>query len=157
MTTTVVESWVEQPLQQFVIDAQVDLALLLHPSGQVLAQHGFTRAVDVMTACALAAGIHATGGELGRMLDNRPFRGLHHAGVERQLFLAEAQSQRGAYIFLTVFGPESSLGLVRLYFDELVAGLAAAAPPEAEPSAPALAEHFERDLNRNLAALFGRA
>ncbi len=157
MKTMVVESWVEGPVKQFVDDAQVDIALLLHPSGQVLAQHGFTRSVDVMTACALAAGIHATGGELGRMVDGRPFKGLHYAGTGRQIFLAEAQSQRGAYIFLTVFGPESSLGLVRLYFAELVTGLTAAAPLEEPTPTPALAEHFERELNRNLAALFGRA
>ena len=157
MTTMVVESWIEEPLRQFVDDAQVDIALLLHPSGQVLAQHGFARAVDVMSACALAAGIHATSSELGRMLDGRAFRGLHHSGATRQMFLAEAQSPRGAYIFLTVFGPESSLGLVRLYFDELVAGLIAAAPTERAPAAPALAEQFERELNRNLAVLFGRA
>jgi hypothetical protein len=154
---TVVESWIETPLRQFVSDAGAELALLLHPSGQVLAQHGFARAVEVMSACALAAGIHASAGELGKMLDGRPFRGLHHVGRERQIFLAEALWPRGAYIFLTVFGPESSLGLVRLYFDELVAALVAAAPREAAPAAPALAEHFERDLNRNLAALFGRA
>jgi hypothetical protein len=154
---TVVESWIEGPLKQFVSDAGAELALLLHPSGQVLAQHGFARAVDVMSACALAAGIHASAGELGKLLDGRPFRGLHHVGRERQIFLAEALWPRGTYIFLTVFGPESSLGLVRLYFDELVAALAAAAPKETVPTTPALAEHFERDLNRNLAVLFGRA
>ena len=157
MITSVVESWIEAPLGRFVNDAGVELALLLHPSGQVLAQYGFARAVDVMTACALAAGIHATSGELGRMVDDKPFRGLHHAGVTRQIFVAEARSPRGAYIFLTVFGEDSSIGLVRLYFDELVAGLAVAAPTEGPAPAPALAEHFEQDLNRNLAVLFGRA
>ena len=153
----VVESWIEGPLRQFVSDAGAELALLLHPSGQVLAQHGFARAVDVMSACALAAGIQASAGELGKQLDGKPFSGMHHVGRNRQIFLAEAASPRGAYIFLTVFGPESSLGLVRLYFNELVAGLAAAAPADTPPTAPALAEHFERDLNRNLAVLFGRA
>jgi hypothetical protein len=157
MSMMVVESWIEQPLRRFVRDAGVELALLLHPSGQVLAQHGFPRAVDVMSACALAAGIHATSAELGRLLDGRPFRGLHHAGRTRQIFLAEASWPRGAYIFLTVFGPESSLGLVRLYFDELAAGLVAAAPAEQPGAAPALEVDFERDLNRNLAVLFGRA
>ena len=157
MITTVVDSWIEAPLGRFVDDAGAELALLLHPSGQVLAQHGFARAVDVMTACALAAGIHATSGALGRLVDDRPFRGLHHAGAVRQIFLAEARSPRGAYIFLTVFGQESSIGLVRLYFDELVVALASAEPPEGPAPAPALAEHFERDLNRNLAVLFGRA
>jgi hypothetical protein len=157
MQMTVVEAWIEEPLKRFVVDAGAELALLLHPSGQVLAQHGFARSVDVMSACALAAGIHASSGELGRMLDGRPFRGLHHSGRTRQIFLAEALSPRGAFVFLTVFGPESSLGLVRLYFEELVAGLTSAAPPLEAAPGPALAEHFERDLNRNLAVLFGRA
>lgn len=158
MSTSVVESWIEPPLRRFVADAQVELALLLHPSGQVLAQHGFARAVDVMTACALAAGIHASASELGRQLEGKPFRGLHHAGRTRQIFLAEAHSPRGPYICLTVFGPESSLGLVRLYFDELVVALTAAAPAAAvQAPAPALDEHFERDLDHNLAVLFGRA
>ena len=157
MQMAVVESWIEAPLKHFVSETGAELALLLHPSGQVLAQHGFARAVDVMSACALAAGIHASSGELGKLLDGRPFRGLHHVGRERQIFLAEGLWPRGTYIFLTVFGSESSLGLVRLYFDELVAALASAAPKEVAPTTPALAEHFERDLNRNLAVLFGRA
>jgi hypothetical protein len=157
MKLAVVESWIETPLRRFVAEAGAELALLLHPNGQVLAQHGFARAVDVMSACALAAGIHASAGELGRQLEGRPFRGLHHVGRTRQIFLAEAHWPRGTYIFLTVFGSESSLGLVRLYFDEMVAALAAAAPPETVPAAPVLAEQFERDLNRNLDVLFGRA
>jgi hypothetical protein len=156
VTLAVVEEWVEAPLRQFVDDARVLLALLLHPNGQVLAQHGFTRAMDVMSACALAAAIQASGAEMGRMLEGKPFSGLHHAGRERQIFLAEAWTARGAYIFLTVFDKESSLGLVRLYFDEFQQRLAAAAPPPVA-AVPVLEEHFERDLNRNLAVLFGRA
>src|SRR3954462_6659006 len=157
MQMTVVEAWIEEPLKRFRVDASAKLALLLHPSGQVLAQHGFARAVDVMSACALAAGIHASSGELGKLLDGRPFRGLHHVGRERQKFLGKVLWPRGTFIFLTVFGSESSLGLVRLYFDELVAALTSAAPKEVAPTTPALPEHFERDLNRNLAVLFGRA
>jgi hypothetical protein len=130
--------------------------LLLHPSGQVIAQHGFARAVDVMSACALAAAIHASAGELGRQLEGRPFGGLHHAGRERQIFLAPAETRRGAFIFLTVFDTASSLGLVQLYFEEFRARLAKAAPPKEDRKA-VLPEHFEGELNRNLAALFGRA
>ena len=156
MTITAVEDWVEPPIRAFVNDARVVLALLLNPSGQVLAQSGFTRAVDVMAACALAAAIHASGAELGKQLEGKPFSGLHHAGKERQIFLAEAKTQRGTYIFLTVFDRESSLGLVQLYYDEFKERLAAAAPAKGE-IAPVLAENFEGDLNRNLAALFGRA
>jgi predicted regulator of Ras-like GTPase activity (Roadblock/LC7/MglB family) len=156
MRAQVAESWVEIPLQRFVSDTRVLFALLLHPSGQVLGQYGFTRAVDVMAACALAAAIHASAAQLGRELDGRPFRELYHEGPQRQIFLAEANAGGGSFVFLAAFDGESSLGLVQLYFREFCARLGDAAPAAARPT-PVLAASFERDLDRNLAALFGRA
>ncbi|HEY7895473.1 MAG TPA: hypothetical protein VIC24_11290 [Gemmatimonadaceae bacterium] len=156
MRARVAEAWVEAPLQRFVDDARVQFALLLHPSGQVLGQFGFTRAVDVMAACALGAAIHASAGELGKELDGHPFRELYHAGRDRQVFIAEAPTARGALVLLTAFDAESSLGLVQVYFRELRDALRDAAPPPVE-SGPALDVNFEQDLNRSLAVLFGRA
>ena len=156
MIIATVEPWVEAPLKRYVDDARARLALLLHPSGQVVAQAGFTNEVDVMSACALAAASHATAGELGKQIDGRAFRSLHYAGPDRQLFLSPVETARGAYICLTVFNLDSSLGLVRIYFEELCRDLAAAAPPLSDLRQPTLAIDFERDLDRNLAALFGR-
>jgi hypothetical protein len=150
-----VEPWVEEPLSRFVKDASARLALLLLPSGQVMAQYGFSRALDVMSACALAAAIFASSAEMGRLLNGKPFSALHAAG-NPQFFMAEAQTVRGPYIFLTVFDQESSLGLVRMFFDEFRSRLAAAAPPPVTQE-PVLASNFEGELNRNLAVLFGRA
>jgi len=157
MIIATVEPWVEAPLKRYVDDARARLALLLHPSGQVVAQAGFTDEVDVMSACALAAASHATAGELGKQVDGRPFHSLHYAGPDRQLFLSPIHTARAAYLCLTVFDLETSLGLVRIYFDELSRDLAAAAPPLPDVRQPTLAIDFERDLNRNLAVLFGRA
>ena len=154
MTVTVAETWVEEPLRRFVEDARVLFALLVHPSGQVLGQHGFTRAVDVMSACALAAAINASAGALGRELEGPPFRELYHSGRERQIFLAETPTPRGSYVLLTAFDRATSLGLVRVYYDEFRAALARAAAPDLPIDAPA--EDFERQLNRSLATLFGR-
>ena len=151
-----VEAWVEAPLARYVEEARARLALLLHPSGQVVAQAGFTRAVDVMSACALAAAVNATASELGRQLDGTAFHGLYHSGAEKQFHLASLELGGATYICLTVFDDESSLGLIRMYFSDLSRELAAAAPPPVT-RAPALGLDFERDLNRNLAALFGRA
>jgi len=148
------EPWVDAPLQRFVDDARARLALLLHPSGQVLAQCGFTRAVDVMSACALAAAIHAAAAELGRQLDGKPFRELHHAGLERQLHLAQADTAYGSYILLTVFDSESSIGLVRVFFDTFAHALAAATPVMQRTSVPVFGSDFERDLSASLDAVF---
>ncbi|MDQ3517743.1 MAG: hypothetical protein M3466_04960 [Gemmatimonadota bacterium] len=156
MSVTVAEAWVEEPLRRFVDDARVVFALLVHPSGQVMGQHGFTRAVDVMSACALAAAINASAGALGRELEARPFQELYHAGIERQIFLAEAATVNGSCVLITAFGRETSLGLVRLYFQEFRQALAAAAPSAAKAS-PVLAADFERELDRSMAVLFGRA
>jgi len=156
VSVAVVEQWLEMPLRQFVEDAQVMLALILTPSGQVLGQHGFTRAIDVMSACALAAAIQASSSELGRQLQAQPFGGLHHSGLERQMFLASVDTPRGALLCLTVFDEATSFGLVQVYYDELRHRLAEAAPgPQPIPS-DVLSDTFEQDLDRNLALLFRR-
>jgi hypothetical protein len=152
----VTEPWAEAPLKAFIDESRVLLALLLHPSGQVVGQSGFSKAMDVMSACALAAAIHASSAELGRQLDGKPFGVLHYAGLQKQLFLAPVETPAGMLLLLAVFDDAASLGLVQLYFGEFRARLAAAAPREAD-AGPVLNEQFERELNRNLATLFGRA
>jgi hypothetical protein len=153
---SVAANWVEAPLKRFVDDARVQLAVLLHPSGQVLGQFGFARSVDVMTACALSAAIHASSGELGRMVNGKPFRGMHYAGRLREIFLGDVPLTSGSLVVLVVFDEESSLGLVQLYFREFCAEVAATAPPPSADAA-ALPADFEFELNRNLAVMFGRA
>ena len=153
---SVAEPWVEAPLKRFVDDSRVTFALLIFPSGQVLGQSGFSRAVDVMSAAALAAGIYATVRELGRTRDGKGFRDVFHAGAKRRLYLAEAATPRGTCLLLTVFDEQSSLGLVQLYFEELRTALAQS-KVQVPDAVPMLDENFEVELNRNLAMLFGRA
>jgi hypothetical protein len=155
MKIAAVEAWIEAPLRRFVDDARARMALLLHPSGQALAQAGFTREVDVMTACALASAIHATAGELGRQVEGRAFGGLHYAGPARQMYLSPVHTSRGSYICLTVFDDDTSLGLIRIYFQELERELAEAAL-QATPveRLAALKGDFEAELHRNLNVLF---
>lgn len=152
MTTSAAEGWAEMPLRQFAVEARLRSALLLRESGQVVAQHGFLRAMDVMAACALGAAIHASAALLGRELDGAPFTELHHAGGERELVLAEARTADGPLLVLAVYGDESSYGVVRLCLASLRRALAAAAPAERAPAAIGL--DFEQELASNLARLF---
>jgi len=156
MMTRAVEPWLATPLARFVRDAGVRCALVLEPSGRVLAAHGFTKSVDVMSACALAAGIHATAAELGRMAQDAPYGALHYRGAASQLFLSPLVAQGRVLVVLAVFDEDSSLGHVRVCFGDMVAA-AGSASAGTEASGPPLDADFERDLSRNLAVLFGRA
>lgn len=156
MSIVSVAPWLEEPLRIFVDDARVQVALVLNTSGQVLARFGFTRSMDVMSASALAAAINATTTEIGRRVEGRAFEGSHYAGVDRQYFLAPVETRAGVHLVLAVFDSSSSIGLVRVYFENLRRALVDAAPDSSDAK-QMTAEDFERELNRNLAALFGRA
>ena len=156
MKLQVAADWVEAPLKALVNDARVEIAVLLHPTGQVLGQYGFARSVDVVTACALAAAIHSSSAELGRRLDGKPFVGMHYAGPTKQIFIAPVPIAGGTLLLLAVFDQESSLGLVQLFFKEFCAALANVAP-QWQGAESAIATDFEQELNKNLALMFGRA
>lgn len=153
--TRAVEPWTLEPLQRFVAESAARLALLTTPSGQVIAQHGFTRAVDVMSAAALGAAIAASTSEIIRMLEEPEFRQLAHQGQRHGIFLARFATPRGPMLAVVVYGSDSSIGLVQLFFEQFARDLAAACPAP-EPAEQVLAADFERDLNASLAALFGR-
>jgi hypothetical protein len=155
-TVRAVESWTLDPLTTYVAEAGARLVLLMTPAGQVLAQSGFSRAVDVMAASALGAAIMASTAEIARLLGQLPFAALNHQGERHGIFLSGFDTDRGPLVALVVYELDvSSLGLVQLFFEHLVADLRAASP-KAGATQSVLAADFERDLNESLNALFGR-
>ncbi len=156
MTTRAVEAWTLAPLVKFVKEAGVRLVLLMTSAGQVLAQHGFSRAVDVMSAAALGAAIIASTEEIARQLRQAPFAALNHQGQRHGIFLAGVPTTRGRLVALVVYDLDaSSLGLVQLFFEQLAADLQAASPKDSAPK-QVLAADFERELSDSLNTLFGR-
>jgi hypothetical protein len=149
------EPWVEQPLMTFLSESEARLTLLMTSAGQVVAQHGFTRAVDIMSAAALGAAIVSSTEEMARVLGVRPFRALTHQGENHGVFLSAFETPRGSWIGLVVYGPDTSLGLVRLFFDRMVDELMAGVPVEGGKN-EVLAQDFENELHSSLRALFGR-
>lgn len=153
--TRAVEVWTLGPLERFIDESGARLTLLMTPAGQVLAQHGFTRAVDVMAAAALGAAIVASTAEIARYLDEPAFAQLNHQGDHHGVFMGGFETPRGRLLALVVYGTDTSIGLVQLFYESLVEGLVAAAPAEERPK-KVLAADFENDLNKSLASLFGR-
>ena len=156
MTTRAVEPWTLVPLQTFVKEAAARLVLVMTPAGQVLAQSGFSRAVDVMSAAALCAAINASTGEMAKQLRQPAFAALTHLGERHGIFLGGVPTGRGPLLVLAVYEIDvSSLGLVQLFFEQFAAELQAASPKEAVQK-QVLAADFERELGDSLNALFGR-
>jgi hypothetical protein len=155
-TIRAVELWTLDPLTTYVGEAGARLVLLMTPAGQVLAQAGFSRAVDLMAASALGAAIMASTAEIARLMGQPPFAALNHQGLRHGIFLSGFATDRGPLVALVVYDLDvSSLGLVQLFFEQLVADLRAASP-KAGATKSVLAADFERELNQSLNALFGR-
>ena len=150
MTTTVVEVWTERPLLHYVGQSSARLVVVMTPAGQVLAQHGFARAVDLMGVAALGAAIMASSGALADLVGEASFGALFHAGLRHGIHLSGCRTPRGPLVVLTVFGRETSIGLVEFFFDEFPAA------PADQERGPILAENFEAELGQTLASLFGR-
>ena len=153
-TPTVAEPWVAAPLTRLMEDARLISGVLLYPTGRAVGQFGFSNAADVMSICALTSAINASSRELGRQLDGKPFYELHHAGTERQVFMARATAGGQEFLFVGVFDGESSLGVVEIYFGEFQKSLEKLRP-EKQVATPVPAGDFEGELNRSLDALFG--
>lgn len=144
----------EEPVERFVREAGLRLVLLINESGQVLAQHGFARALDVMGVAALGAGIHASSHALAVMMGEGGFRHLHQGGSSAQVFIGPFRTPAEDLIAICVFGDDSSLGLVQVFFAEFVRQVAAL-PGWAQARPTLSAATFERDLNAGLESMFG--
>jgi len=144
------------PVDRFAREAGLKLVLLINESGQVLAQRGFARALDVMGVASLGAGIHASSHALAVMLGEGGFHHLHQGGSAAQVFIGPFRTPSEELIAIAVFGEDSSLGLVQVFFAELAREVAEL-PGWSERRPTANARAFERDLVAGLETIFGAA
>lgn len=146
----------EAPVERFAREAGLRLVLLINESGQVLAQRGFARALDVMGVASLGAGIQASSQALAEMLGERGFAHLHQGGAASQVFIGPFRTPAENLIVIAVFGEDSSLGLVQVFFAEFT-GEVSRLPGWSAVRPTSDARAFERDLNAGLENLFGGA
>ncbi|HSK19689.1 MAG TPA: roadblock/LC7 domain-containing protein [Longimicrobiales bacterium] len=137
------------PIRVFVRESRARIALLVSGAGQVLAQHGFARGYHVMNVASLAAATHASSRALATLSGAGRWEHLYHGGRERQLFLAPLRTPVEELILVVIFDADSSLGIVRLFYENLEKEVAAL--PEFQDR-PDRADHasFEQDLEAGL-------
>jgi predicted regulator of Ras-like GTPase activity (Roadblock/LC7/MglB family) len=137
------------PIDAFVRDSRARITLVVGGSGQVLAQHGFARGYRVMNVASLAAATHASSHALAQLAGAGHWEHLYHSGRERQLFLAPLRTPVENFIIVVIFDADTSLGIVRLFYENLEKEVAAL-PELHERPARAEGSDFERDLEDSL-------
>ncbi len=142
-----------KPIERFVRESRVRIALLITGSGQVLAQHGFTSSYEIMNVASLAAATHASSRALAQLLRAGNWLHLHHQGARQQLFLATLDTPIEKLILVVIFDAESSLGLVQFFFGQLAEHVRRM-PELAAATRSADQRSFERDLEAGLRRAF---
>src|SRR5690606_11767067 len=137
------------PIHVFVRESRARIALLVSGAGQVLAQHGFARGYHVMNVASLAAATHASSHALAQLTGAERWEHLYHGGRERQLFLAPLRTPVEELILVVIFDADSSLGIVRLFYENLEREVAALPEFQQEPERADQAS-FEQDLEAGL-------
>ena len=100
-------------LGEYLDHSEASYALIIDRGGAVLSQFGeIPPSVDVTTLSALAAGSFAATRELALRVGEAEFSALHQQGKNSQILISSIQDEA---MLLTVFGPKTTLGLVRFY------------------------------------------
>lgn len=99
-------------LADFLKKAEADLTVVIDRGGNVISQYGDMNAMDVTIIAALAAGSFAATQELARRIGEVEFNALYHQGNGNHIFMNSVDEET---IMITVFGPKTTVGLVRFY------------------------------------------
>src|SRR5882672_1510728 len=99
-------------LQDYLQKSESDLAVIIDKGGNVISQYGDLEVMDVTIIAALAAGSFAATKELARRIGELEFNALYHQGDGNHIFMNSVDDDT---IMITVFGPRTTVGLVRFY------------------------------------------
>lgn len=109
-------------LEEYLDHSEASYALIIDRGGAILSQLGeIPPSVDVTTLSALAAGSFAATRELALRVGEAEFTALHQQGKNSQILICSIQDEA---MLLTVFGPKTTLGLVRFYSGRAVKQIA---------------------------------
>jgi predicted regulator of Ras-like GTPase activity (Roadblock/LC7/MglB family) len=109
-------------LDDYLDKSEASFAMVIDRGGAVLSQQGQVPAdTDVMILAALAAGSFAATKELALRVGEPEFTALHQQGRHWQIYLCAIDEDT---VLTTIFGVQSTLGLVRFYSTAAVRSVA---------------------------------
>ncbi len=100
-------------LEDFLDKSEASFTLVIERGGSILSQNGEAPAnIDLTILSALAAGSFAATRELALRVGETEFSALHQQGRQSQILMCAINEDA---VLMTVFGPKTTLGLVRFY------------------------------------------
>src|SRR6266513_321582 len=99
-------------LADLLKQAEAERTVVIDRGGNVISQFGDMTVMDVTIIAALAAGSFAATKELARRIGEIEFNALYHQGNGNHIFMNSVDDET---IMITVFGPRTTVGLVRFY------------------------------------------
>ena len=104
-------------LNQVVSSSRAHSVLLIDRSGQLIAHHGNTPGIDILSLSALTAANFGATAEIARILGEEEFTLLFHKGKSENVYFSAVGEH---VIMVTLFDDNTSLGLIRLQINKIV-------------------------------------
>jgi len=104
-------------LNQVVSSSLAHSVLLIDRSGQLIAQHGSTPGIDIVSLSALTAANFGATAEIARMLGEEEFTLLFHKGKNENVYFSAIGED---VIMVALFDDKTSLGLIRLQINKII-------------------------------------
>jgi predicted regulator of Ras-like GTPase activity (Roadblock/LC7/MglB family) len=104
-------------LNKMVSLSMAHSVLLIDRSGQLIAHHGNTPEIDILSLSALTAANFGATAEIARMLGEEEFTLLFHKGRSENVYFSAIGEH---VIMVTLFDNQTSLGLIRLQINKII-------------------------------------
>ena len=122
-------------LADFLDRSQAKCALLIDKEGHLVTKKGFTKSINTDSIAALVAGSFAATKQVAQLLGETEFSVLFHQGKNENIHIALVAERA---LVVVIFDDRTTLGMVRLYADELTQRLT-----------DAMLRAFERNKDKN--------
>lgn len=108
---------IDSCLGNMISSSLANAVLLIDRSGQLIAHHGNTPDIDILSLSALTAANFEATAEIARLLGEEEFTLLFHKGKSENVYFSAIGENA---ILVTLFDDKSSLGLIRLRIGQML-------------------------------------
>jgi predicted regulator of Ras-like GTPase activity (Roadblock/LC7/MglB family) len=107
-------------LNKMVSSSMAQSVLLIDRSGQLIAHHGNTAEIDLLSLSALTAANFGATAEIAKILGEKEFTLLFHKGRSENVYFSAIGEH---VIMVTLFDDNTSLGVIRYQIDKIIGEL----------------------------------